>query len=114
MFDPVFDTPVANYEHRLSQDSNWAMNEGSRHFDEKSDVHTSLRRICKRLNDLGVPYAVAGGMGLFQHGFRRFTEVVDVLVSRQDLILGSPANTICTMSQSSLRMVNQNPDSEKG
>lgn len=85
MIDSVFDRPIANYEHRLNRDSEWAMNEGSRHFDEKSDVHTSLKRICKHLNNLGIPYAVAGGMALFQHGFRRFTEVVDILVSRQDL-----------------------------
>ena len=60
MIDSVFETPISNYEHRLSHDSEWAMNEGSRHFDEKSDVHASLKRICKRLNDLSVPYAVAG------------------------------------------------------
>ena len=85
MVDSVFETPIANYEKRLNQDSRWAMSEGSRHFDEKSDVHTSLHRICKRLNDLGIPYAVAGGMALFQHGFRRFTEDVDILVTKQDL-----------------------------
>ena len=85
MIDSVSETPLADYEQRLSQDSRWAMSEGSRHFDEKSNVHLSLQRICKRLNDLGVPYAVAGGMALFQHGFRRFTEDVDILVTRQDL-----------------------------
>lgn len=45
----------------------------------------TLQKICKSLNNIGVPYAVAGGMALFQHGFRRFTEVVDILVTPQDL-----------------------------
>lgn len=61
------------------------MSEGSRHFDEKSDVYAALTEICRRLNELEVAYAVAGGMALFKHGFRRFTEDVDILISRDDL-----------------------------
>ena len=44
-----------------------------------------LRRITGHLNTLGIPYAVAGGMALFQHGYRRFTEDVDILVTREGL-----------------------------
>jgi len=33
----------------------------------------------------GFPNAILGGMALFRHGFRRFTEGVDVLVSQPDL-----------------------------
>src|SRR5262249_34887622 len=36
-------------------------------------------------DDLGIPYAVVGGMALFMHGYRRFTEDVDILVAREDL-----------------------------
>jgi hypothetical protein len=32
-----------------------------------------------------VPYAVAGGMALFQHGYRRFTEDVHILVTADGL-----------------------------
>ena len=32
-----------------------------------------------------IPYAVAGGMALFKHGYRRFTENVDILVTRESL-----------------------------
>lgn len=73
------------YEERLDADPEWALLEGSRHFEETSAVHQTLRRICKKLDDLGIDYAVMGGMALFQHGFRRFTEDVDVLVSREGL-----------------------------
>ena len=32
-----------------------------------------------------IPYAVVGGMALFFHGYRRFTEDVDILVGREGL-----------------------------
>lgn len=61
------------------------MSEGSRHFEERSAVFLALHRITSRLKDLGIPYAVVGGMALFRHGLRRFTEDVDILVTRDDL-----------------------------
>jgi hypothetical protein len=73
------------YEQLLSDNPRWALAEGSRHFDEKSAVFDALRKIAARLDQLGVPYAVVGGMALFRHGYRRFTEDVDVLVAPQDL-----------------------------
>jgi hypothetical protein len=76
---------IDNYEVRLSNDARWALNEGGRHFSEKSDVFVALHRIAQRLSDLGIPYAVIGGMALFRHGFRRFTEDVDILVTKEDL-----------------------------
>ena len=85
MADGMIQPIGPSYEDRLNHDSRWALSEGSRHFDEKSDVHATLRRICKRLNDLKIPYSVAGGMALFKHGFRRFTEDVDILVTKDDL-----------------------------
>lgn len=76
---------VATYETELAKDLEWAMSEGSRHFEEKSAVHSTLRKICNRLTELQIPYAVVGGMALFRHGYRRFTEDVDILVSRGSL-----------------------------
>lgn len=55
------------------------------HFEEKSAVHLTLRKITQRLAELKIPYAVAGGMALFFHGFRRFTEDVDILVTPEGL-----------------------------
>lgn len=55
------------------------------HFDEKSAVHDALREIVRRLRELNVPFAVVGGMALFYHGFRRFTEDVDLLVTPEAL-----------------------------
>src|SRR5437870_3530931 len=74
-----------SYEHRLDRDLEWALNEGSRHFDENNAVFRALRRITKKLEELDIPYAVVGGMALFAHGLRRFTEDVDILVSKDDI-----------------------------
>jgi hypothetical protein len=76
---------INTYEQRLTMDARWALSEGSRFFEEKSSVQDALRKIAKRLHDLGIPYAIVGGMALFHHGVRRFTEDVDILVTRESL-----------------------------
>lgn len=73
------------YEQLLDRDPEWAMSEGGRFFDENSRVFQALRNITQRLNTLGIPYAVIGGMALFRHGYRRFTEHVDILVTKENL-----------------------------
>jgi hypothetical protein len=61
------------------------MDEGDRHFQRDDSVFKTLRKIAHRLDALGVPYAVAGGMSLEAHGFRRLTIDVDILVTREGL-----------------------------
>jgi len=73
------------YETRLNQDRRWALREGSKHFERESAVYKSLEKIVRRLEDLGVPFAVVGGMALFSHGYRRFTDHVDILVRPEGL-----------------------------
>lgn len=73
------------YEQQLDADSEWALNEASRHFEGKSAVYDALRQISKRLDALGIPYAIAGGMALFMHGYRRTTEDVAILVAKEDI-----------------------------
>ena len=73
------------YEQLLDRDVWWALKEGSMHFEKESAVHKTLEKITRRLKELGIPYAVAGGMAMFFHGYRRFTEDVDILVTREGL-----------------------------
>jgi hypothetical protein len=73
------------YETHLNRDLQWALQEGSMFFEEKGDLHRALRRITERLSELHIPYAIAGGMAMFFHGFRRFTEDIDILVTRAGL-----------------------------
>jgi len=76
---------LPDYKKRLDADMSWALREGGMFFQNESEVQKSLRRITGRLNHLGIDYAVVGGMALFLHGFRRFTEDVDILVTREGL-----------------------------
>ena len=73
------------YETQLDHDLQNALWEGSMFFEGKGGLHRTLHAITQRLGKLDIPYAVAGGMALFIHGFRRFTEDVDILVTREGL-----------------------------
>src|SRR4051812_1371680 len=79
------DALVIPYEERLNQDRRWELSEGSLFFEGQGKVQKALQRITQRLNELGIAYAVAGGMAMFQHGYRRFTEDVDILVTPDGL-----------------------------
>ena len=61
------------------------MAEASKYFGEGGSVHETVARISRRLDDLGIPFVVVGGIAMFHHGFRRFTEDVDLLVTQEDL-----------------------------
>lgn len=76
---------MQTYESQLNGDLNWALMEGSMHFDGTNAVHRTLRRLVERLEELGIDYAIVGGMALFFHGYRRFTEDVNVLVTAEGL-----------------------------
>jgi hypothetical protein len=76
---------MITYEERLSRNLEWALQEGSMHFDKENAVHKTLRKITRRLEELGISYVLVGGMAMFFHGYRRFTEDVDILVTREGL-----------------------------
>src|SRR5262249_434001 len=73
------------YEQRLREDRWWGFQEGSMHFEKDNALPTTPRRIARRLDELGIPYAVAGAMAMFFHGYARFTQDVDILVTREGL-----------------------------
>jgi hypothetical protein len=76
---------VGTYEQRLNEEPAWALREGSEHFGGGSAVHKTLLKITRRLTELRIPYVIAGGMALFFHGYRRFTEDVDIVVTAAGL-----------------------------
>jgi hypothetical protein len=76
---------VLPYEQRLRAERGWSMDEGDRHFQHESQVFKTMRKIARRLEGLGIHYAVAGGMSLDAHGFRRLTVDIDILVTREAL-----------------------------
>jgi len=52
---------------------------------KEGDVYETLRALVARLNEAGLEYAVIGGMALTAHGYRRFTEDVDILMRPETL-----------------------------
>ncbi len=58
---------MITYEQRLNRDLPWALREGSMHFEEESAVHKTMNRIIRRLEEMGIPYALAGAMAMFFH-----------------------------------------------
>jgi hypothetical protein len=81
----VVGVSAPTYEQQMSQDLGWAMTQGSLFFEGQGKVQETLRRITRRLEDLEIPYAVVGGMALFAHGYFRYTNDVDILVTREGL-----------------------------
>jgi hypothetical protein len=57
----------------------------SEFFMRDDPVFKTLRTITAKLRELGVPYAVAGGMALVAHGYDRTTVDVDILVTPEGL-----------------------------
>ena len=82
---------MITYEQRLNRNLDWALREGSMHFDKENEVHKTLRKIVKRLSDLGIPYALVGGQATAlwvatkDPAAVRTTKDVDILLRREDL-----------------------------
>jgi len=73
------------YEDELKKNYSWAVNEGGLHFDKNSQVYKAMRRVTTKLDQLNIPYVLVGGLALLEHGFARFTEDVDLLVTKESL-----------------------------
>jgi hypothetical protein len=76
---------MLTYEETLSSNVQLAFHEGSMHFEKESGVHKTLDHLVRELEELHIPYCIVGGMAMFFHGYRRFTEDVDVLVTPDGL-----------------------------
>lgn len=62
-----------------------AVREASRFFMRSDPVHQTLRTITAKLDELGLPYAIAGGMALVAHGYDRTTVDVDIVLTPDGL-----------------------------
>lgn len=52
---------------------------------QEGNVYETLRSLVARLDREGLDYAVIGAMALVAHGYRRFTEDVDILLTPEAL-----------------------------
>lgn len=62
-----------------------ALAEATRFFMGQSQVQEAARRLEAKLRELGIPYAVAGGLAVGAHGHLRVTRDVDVLLTEDGL-----------------------------
>jgi hypothetical protein len=61
------------------------LKEISRFFQGKDEVHKAMRRVVKRLERAGIPYALMGGMAVNAHKYERTTADVDILLTADGL-----------------------------
>ena len=59
-----------------------AAREGTRFFMGEAKVDLALEAVTKLLDQEGIPYCLVGAMALNLHGYRRFTEDIDLLDTR--------------------------------
>ena len=62
-----------------------ALREGDALFHQRGEVYEALQRLARRLNEEGIAYALIGGLALISHGYRRYTEDIDVLLTAEGL-----------------------------
>src|SRR6516162_3777533 len=61
------------------------LKEISMFFEHRSPVHKTMRRLAKRLEKAGIPYAIMGAMAVNAHGAERTTRDVDILLTSYGL-----------------------------
>jgi hypothetical protein len=70
----------------LPSDQLWrSLKEGSEFFQHEGDIYATLRRLVDELDENGLDYALIGGLALVAHGYRRFTEDIDILMTPEAL-----------------------------
>ena len=62
-----------------------AYGEGLRFFGGVGCVNNTLKRLVKDLEDRGIAYSVIGAIALNQHGYQRFTQDIDLLLTQEGL-----------------------------
>lgn len=80
----VYNRSMTTYP--LPSDELWhSLKEGSEFFHHEGDIYETLRRLVDELDENGLDYALIGGLALVAHGYRRFTEDVDILMTPEAL-----------------------------
>lgn len=72
-FQKIIASPVAAYD------------EGLRFFMGEGTLNETLRRVAQDLENHAIDYSVIGAIALNNHGYRRFTEDIDLLLTKQGL-----------------------------
>lgn len=54
-------------------------------FMARSNVHAALEKLTRLLAEASIPYALVGAMALNEYGYRRVTEDIDILLTKEGL-----------------------------
>ncbi|MBN1661097.1 MAG: nucleotidyltransferase family protein [Anaerolineae bacterium] len=73
------------YEQMLRQGGDRALREASLFFAARGLLRQALRRLAERMTAAKIPYALLGGLALFEHGYPRLTEDIDLLMTPEGL-----------------------------
>jgi hypothetical protein len=76
---------VETFDDIMRRGGGRALMEAGRFFMRDDPVHQTLHKITSKLGELGIPYAVVGGMALVAHGYDRTTTDVDILLTPEGL-----------------------------
>jgi len=72
-FQQILNSPVLAYQ------------EGLRFFMGEGILNETLRRVVKDLENHGIDYSLIGAVALNSYGYRRFTEDIDLLLTKEGL-----------------------------
>jgi len=73
------------YETEAEHSFDSVVSEGERLFQGQGRLRTTYERLTNRLEASNISYTLVGGYALILHGVRRFTEDIDLLVTRSGL-----------------------------
>src|ERR1043165_5482511 len=59
--------------------------EGLRYFMGEGSLNNALAQLCEDLDSRGIDYMVIGAVALMAHGYPRFTEDIDLVMTREGL-----------------------------
>jgi len=76
---------MTDYEEELSGSFGAVLREAEGLYAARGRLREAFDRLHARLGQLGIAHALLGGYALILHGVRRFTEDIDVLVTREGL-----------------------------
>lgn len=62
-----------------------ALEQAGRYFMGTADVQLACNRVAAKLGELGIDYAICGGLAVSAHGHRRTTSDIDILVTEDGL-----------------------------
>lgn len=72
-FQQILASPTATFE------------EGLRFFNGEGLMNQTLKQLARDLDSRGIAYAIIGAVALNQHGYKRFTSDIDVLLTKEGL-----------------------------